>query len=111
MKARYLVSCILLSTLVFFLLSTIAQATEFQKNDTNINATDIVTNIQNGNDINLTNCTINDPNDILTLSNASLDQVPNPYFKKLLNDGRPKEELIREGFNENLSVINLTLSD
>lgn len=51
MKARFSISCIMLSIFIFFLLSMGAQATEYKKVDTVINASDISIHIENGDDI------------------------------------------------------------
>ena len=56
MKAGVLVSCILLLTVVLSLFSTIVPATEYKVVNTEVNAEDILKHIENGDDINLTNC-------------------------------------------------------
>ena len=56
MKNRVLISCILLLILVILLLSTTVQATEYRQVNTEVKAEEILKHIENGEDINLTNC-------------------------------------------------------
>lgn len=127
MKARSLVSFFLLSTLVILLLSTAVQATEYRE----VKAEEISKQIQNGEDIDLTNCLIIGE---LNVSNINLETVPNPAFNKALKNTNTvirynkavtiisstsnklrynKEELISIGLNENSSVIesNITVKN
>lgn len=109
MKTSALVCSVLLLTLVPPLLSTVVQATEYTEVNTTVNASDILEHIKIRDDINLTNCSIVGE---LNASNLEPKTVPNPYYKKLLNQGTHGEELPRlEGLVNNLSVIesNITI--
>ena len=106
MKARSLVYCILLSTLVILLLSTAVQATEYK----DIDAKKILKQIENGEDVSYIGYRIKGE---LNVSGTKLETAPNPCFNKLLNEGYNKEEIIDFGFNENSSVIetNITIKN
>lgn len=106
MRAKSLVSFILLSSLVILLLSTATQATEYKE----VKADDILKQIENDEDINLTDCRIVG---VLTVSKIKLETVSNPNFCKLLNEEFDKEELIELGCTENLHVIksNITIKN
>lgn len=80
MNSKTLISCILLSTLVLFLLSTGTQATEYRGVNEEVKAEDILKHIQNGEDIYLENCSIVGE---LNLSKIELEIVPNPSYKEL----------------------------
>lgn len=110
MNAVSLVYCILLSIIVILLLSTATQATEFREVNTKVKADDILKHIENGDDINLTNCHIVGE---LNVSNVKLKTVPNPYFYKMLNEGNDREDLIFCGVKENSRVIesSITIED
>ena len=73
MKAGVLVSRILLLTVVLSLLSAIVQATEYKVVNTEVNAEDVLKHIENGDDVNLTNCRIIGE---LNLSEIELKTVP-----------------------------------
>jgi hypothetical protein len=73
MKARALVSCILLSILILLFLSTATQASEYREVNTTVKADDILQHIANGDDIYLTNCRIVGE---LDASNIKLETVP-----------------------------------
>jgi uncharacterized protein YjbI with pentapeptide repeats len=118
-KAKYLVSYILLSTFVILLLSTATNATEYREINTEVNATDVLKHIENGEDINLTKCRIVGE---LNLSDIKLEIVPNPYFEvrkayeiKMLHDYMGKSIYVYTGIepNEKLKVIesNITIKD
>lgn len=110
MKAPALVSCFLLLTLAISLLSIVVQATEYREVNTEVRAEDILKHMENGEDIFLNNCSIIGE---LNIDNAKLGTVPNPYFYKLMKEGKDKEILIDDGLSENLSVIksNITIEN
>lgn len=111
MNSRALTSCVLLSTLVFLLLSTAVQATEYREVNTEVQAEDILKHIENGDDIYVDNCSILGELDI---SKIELETVPNPNFDQLLRQGVEKETiLIFTEFRENLSIIesNITIKN
>jgi hypothetical protein len=58
MKAGALVLSIMLLTLGFSFLSTVVQASPYIKANSVVNAGEIIEHINNGDDINLTNCRI-----------------------------------------------------
>jgi hypothetical protein len=101
MKARSL--CILLTLFVILSLSTTAQATEYSEVGKEVNARDLLKHIENGDNVNLYNCTIVGE---LNASNMKLEKVTNPKFSELLIAGNQKEDLlIWWGIRENLFVI------
>jgi hypothetical protein len=98
MKVGSLASCIILLTLVLFVLSMGAQATEYRE----VKAKEVLEQIESGKDVNLTGCRIVGE---LNTSEIKLETVPNPYFYKLVKEGNYKETLISLGYCENLHVI------
>jgi hypothetical protein len=80
MKAKKLVSFILLSTFVILLCSASAQATEYREVNKKINASDILTHIERGDDILIDNCSIVGELDV---SKIKLESVPNPRQAKI----------------------------
>jgi uncharacterized protein YjbI with pentapeptide repeats len=83
MKAISLVSYTILSILVILLLSTAAQATEYREVGTEVKAEDILKQIENGEDINLTDCRIVGE---LKVSNITLETFPKSDSDKLLKN-------------------------
>ena len=102
MRAGILGSYILLLTLLFTSLATVVQATEYSEANKDVQAADILNHIENGDDVNLTNCHIFGE---LNLSKIKLETVPNPCFNILLSRLGDRKYLIDHGVNENLSVI------
>ena len=102
MNARSSVSCILLATLVLFVLSTAVHAIEYKE----VQAGDILKLIENGKEVNITDSHIIGE---LNLSEIKLETVPNPFFRSA------KEGWILVNYNaeinENLKVIesNITI--
>ena len=108
MKARSLVYCILLSTFVILLLSTATQATEYRENNTEVNASEILTHIENGEYINITNCHIVGE---LNVSNVKLKTVPkleNPDHMYFIDN--EEWEIYDSGVNEELKVVESNIS-
>ena len=107
MKANTLVCCILLLTLVLFLLFTVVQATDCRETKKDIDASDILDNITKGHDVNLTNCNIVGE---LNVSQIQHYNVSNPKFNLRPNQGTHGEELLSlEGLASNLSAINSSI--
>lgn len=98
LKIRILASWALLLTLIVLFLSTASLATEYKV----VKAEEILEQIGNGEDVNLTNCRIVGELDV---SKIKLKTAPNLYFYELLSKGVDKDILISMGCNENLSVI------
>jgi len=90
--SRTLIFCILLSTLVIFLLSTTAQASEYREINKEVKAEDILKHIENGDDINLTNCQIVGE---LNLSKIELKTVPNPRYQELMEYYQSEIDLLK----------------
>jgi NADPH-dependent 7-cyano-7-deazaguanine reductase QueF len=80
MKAKALVSFIGLSTLVILLCSMASQAAEYREVNKEIDANNILKHIENGDDINLSNCSISGE---LDLSSIKLKTIPNQAVSKL----------------------------
>ena len=78
MKAGVIGSYILLLTLIFSVLSTVVQATEYREIDKEVQAADILNHLEKGDDVNLVNCSIVGE---LNISKIKLETVPNPSFK------------------------------
>lgn len=97
MKGRCLVSHILLSIVIFFLLSMATQATEYREANTEVKAEEILKHIENGEDINLTSCHIVGE---LNVSNIILKTVPNPHFYELMDLGLDKGYIVEKGVSE-----------
>ncbi|WP_198146818.1 pentapeptide repeat-containing protein [Methanosarcina vacuolata] len=95
-----------MSTVVVLLLSTATQATEYR----DVKAEEILKQIENREEVNLTNCHITGEFNVSTIK---LETVPNPYFYKLLNEGYGQKTIISYGVNENSSVIksNITIKN
>jgi hypothetical protein len=104
MKARSL--CILLTNIVLILLSTTAQAAEYRGVDKEVNASDILTYIEMGEDINLDNCSI-----VGELTASKLKTVPNPLYYYLVNLDSNNNLYISSGNRKPLHVIesNITI--
>jgi hypothetical protein len=104
MKAKFL--CILITNIILILFSITAQAAEYREADKEVNASDILTHIEMGEDVNLDNCSITGE---FTASKTST--VPNPLYYRLLQAGVSKNCLIKWGCNENLHIFesNLTI--
>jgi uncharacterized protein YjbI with pentapeptide repeats len=86
-----------------------AQATEFSRNDTEVKAEEILTHIENGDDIDLYNCTIDGE---LNVSTINLKIVPNPLFDEFLEQGYTEDRIFSDvGLLDKLSVIesNITI--
>jgi len=94
MKTGTLASFIILSTVVLFILSITAQATEYRE----VKAEEILNKIENGEDVNYQNCLIVGEFDI---NKIKLKEVSNPSFYKFLHHVDVKE---------NLSVISSKIS-
>lgn len=95
MKNRVLVSCIILSTLVFLLLSSAAHATEYRKADTEVKSNEILKHIEKGEDIYLENCSIVGE---LNLSKIELEKVPNPRYSEFLNHSKDSRIFVITNF-------------
>jgi Pentapeptide repeats (9 copies) len=113
MKARAF--CILIAIIVILLLSTVAQASEYREADKEINASNILTHIEMGDDINLSDCRINGE---LNISTIKLKIVPNPLFYELTPRGQPKYLILylleeTSHIDKNLHVIesNITIKN
>lgn len=102
MKAKFLVSFIGLSILVFLLCSTAAQATEYREINKEVNAGDILKHIEKGEDINLVNCSIVGE---LNLSSHKFKTILNPAYTESLNEGFSEVYLIELELPENISVV------
>jgi Pentapeptide repeats (9 copies)/Ion channel len=98
MKAKFLVSFIGLSILVFLLCSTAAQATEYREINKEVNAGDILKHIEKGEDINLVNCSIVGE---LNLSSNKFKTILNPAYTESLNEWFSEAE----AEPENISVV------
>jgi hypothetical protein len=103
MKTGSLIHCILLFILVLLLLSTAAQATEYRKINTEVQAEDILKSIENNDDVYLESCLIIGE---LNISKIKLKTIKSPFVDKY-----KKEGLAPIGLNENLSIIesNITI--
>lgn len=118
MKGRSLVSLILLSTFIFFLLSTAAQASGYgQAIDYSrdmcpqyreVKAEEILKQIENGEAVLLKNCIVIGE---LNVSKIKLENTPNPYYSKMMNEGLDEYYLNYNDVHENLSIIesNITI--
>jgi hypothetical protein len=84
MKGGAIGSYILLLTLVFSVMSTVVQATEYREIGKEVQAADILNHIEKGDDVNLTNCHIVGE---LNLSRIKLETVPNPstHIKSIIS--------------------------
>lgn len=104
MKASFF--CFFLTLIIIILLSTTAQAAEYREVDKEVNASDILTHIEMGEDVNLVNCSI-----VEELNVSKKKTVPNPLYYRLLQAGVSKDSIIKWGCSENLHIIesNLTI--
>jgi len=113
--------CILLTLIVIVLLSTTAQAAEYRKADKEVNASDILSHIEKGNDINLYNCSIVGDLDtskikLKTVSNqrvyspvyGSVDEYDELNFLGALNSWENKNFHLIEN---NISITNSNFED
>jgi hypothetical protein len=82
MKARALVYCILLLTLVLSLLSTVILSSESIKVNSEVNASDISKHIEDGDDVNLVSYSIVGD---LNVNKSTFAPISNPDFNILLN--------------------------
>lgn len=99
MKSKPLVFFIVLSILVVLLFATAVHATEYR----DVKAEEILKHIENGEDVNYTNCRIVGE---LNVSKIKLKTVPNPEYSQLLNNGYSKELIdLFCGISENVSII------
>ncbi|WP_187151837.1 potassium channel family protein [Methanosarcina siciliae] len=85
--------------LVLTTMSTISLATEYR----DVRASEILKQIENGEDVNLTDCRIIGE---LNLSEIEVETVPNPKYSELLESGFfDGEDLKRYGVNKDLKVV------
>ena len=73
MKANFL--CILITNIILILFSITAQAAEYRETDKEVNASDILTHIEMGEDVNLDNCSIAGE-----FTASKISTVPNPFY-------------------------------
>jgi len=118
MNSRSLVSFILLSTLVIILLSTVAQASGYgqaidYRRDMcpqyrEVKAEEVLKQIENGEDVFLKNCIVIGE---LNVSKIKLENTPNPYYSKMVNEGLDGYYLNYNDVHENLGIIesNITI--
>ena len=100
MKCRKLLFWALLSFFVLISMSMVGLADEYRE----VQARDILKQIENGEDVNLTDCRIIGE---LNLSEIELETVPNPKYNELLESGTTGDEeyLESQGINKDLKVI------
>src|SRR5665647_922850 len=80
------------------------QANEYKE----VKAEEILTKIEDGEDVNLTDCHIVGE---LNVSKIKLESVPNPIFDQFLKEGLTKEDCADREVKENLNVVksNITI--
>ena len=73
-----------------------------------VKAEEVLKDIENGEDVYLKNCNVVGELDV---SKIKLENTPNSYYDKLVNEGFDKEWLISNGVHENLGIIesNITI--
>lgn len=76
----------------------VSLATEYRE----VQASEILKQIENGEDVNVTNCRIIGE---LNLSKIQLETVPNPKYYEYLEKGVSEEDLKPTGLNKNLKVV------
>jgi hypothetical protein len=113
MKAMYLFSCIMLSIYVIFLFSVGAQAIEYRE----VKADEIVTHIENGEDVNYTKCRIVGE---LNISKMKLETAPILHSNDFeihtytdFDNGCIKQHFVLSELKRNASVIksNITITN
>ena len=98
MRVVSLVFCIFLSIFVILSLSMAVQATEYKE----VKAEEILKQIEDGEDVNLTDCHIVGELDV---SKIKLETVPNPVFDLLLKEGWSERDIPNLYVKENTSVV------
>jgi uncharacterized protein YjbI with pentapeptide repeats len=114
MRVGALITCGLLTIFGIFLLSTVTAASEYREINNEVTAEEVLQHIENGEDINITNCIIVGKLDV---SKINLITVHNPNFnpKQDLNESENEQllDLIWSSQPENYVVIekNITIKN
>lgn len=104
MSFQKLIFLVLFFFLILTSMSTVSLAVEFKE----VQASEILKQIENGEDIYFENCRVIGE---LNLNEIELKTVPNPKYPELLESGFREEALVFYGVNEDLKVIesNITI--
>lgn len=91
------------SFLVFIFISMVGLADEYR----DVQASEILKQIENGEDVYLENCRIVGE---LNLSKIKFETVPNPKYNELLESGLSEETLKLHGIDEDLKIVEINIT-